>query len=323
MEPGPLRLTIELSPMDHTAPVLRARAVFAACASALALAACDGSPSDPPAEELEIVYTVYPQNDIREADLHVTSENGRTVRRLTSLPGVEANPAWSPDGQRIAFTRRTYRTGVTVDTQWVYVAAADGSGARPVAAGLRPAWSPDGSRIVFAYPVDIVFGETRYGVAIVNADGSGLTRLTGLGPTTYLALGVNWSPDGGRLALSSINGIWTANTDGTGSTTIPLSDCEVRNPKWSPDGTRIAYFGCASVHVSNLDGSGHRRLTTIGGEFNHQENGLAWSPDGQRIVFDATTGPSTDLFVVPVAGGEPASISRTAGFEFNPDWKRR
>jgi Tol biopolymer transport system component len=83
----------------------------------------------------------------------------------------DANPVWSPDGQRLIFLGR--ERGPYDDD--IIVMNADGSGQTRVAAGLtgRPAvWSSDGQRIAFAQ-------DTRAGwyVCVVNADGTQLRRL--------------------------------------------------------------------------------------------------------------------------------------------------
>src|SRR5207247_11024943 len=93
--------------------------------------------------------------------------------RLTEGPAWDGDPAWSPDGQRIAFSSQ--RDGSTD----IYVMNADGSGLRRVTAGpfdQQPAWSPDGARIVFTAG-DCFYYECTFDVSVVNADGSGRLRL--------------------------------------------------------------------------------------------------------------------------------------------------
>lgn len=71
--------------------------------------------------------------------------DGSNLGRVTS--GSDWQPDWSPDGKRIAFSRRT-RSGGTV--RWnVLVTSASGRGDRRLASGSAPAWSPDGRRLAF------------------------------------------------------------------------------------------------------------------------------------------------------------------------------
>ena len=76
-----------------------------------------------------------------------------------------ADPAWSADGTRIAFTRYTTGKGFAV-----YVANRAGQGQRAVVEGSSPAWSPDGKRLAFVTP----FGQ----IAVVSTRGGRVKQLT-------------------------------------------------------------------------------------------------------------------------------------------------
>ena len=128
--------------------------------------------------------------------LYVVNSDGSGLRNLTSKLGARghfgdpggpaSDPAWSPDGQTIAFVRLNARRGI-------YVVKADGSGLRnltpkPVGAYAAPAWSPDGRKIAFVSKRD---GNSE--VYVMNANGSGQRNLTG---NPAFDADPAWSPDG-------------------------------------------------------------------------------------------------------------------------------
>jgi WD40 repeat protein len=215
------------------------------------------------------------------ADIYIIASNGTGERSITTQPASDVDPAWSPDGSKIAFTSE--RDG----NREIYVMNANG--ANPVRltnlgpSDDRPAWSPDGARIAFV--------STRDGNAeiyVMNADGTSPVRLTS--NTAYDA-DPAWSPDGSRIAFSSDreggSGIWVMNANGTGVTRLTTNSRGDRQPAWSPDGTRIA-FSRASIDNSDIfmmkaDGSGLTQLTH--GVDNAADP--AWSPDGRKIAFGA------------------------------------
>ena len=125
-----------------------------------------------------------------------------------------SDPAWSRDGQKLAFARLNTGFGI-------YVVSADGSGLRKLtrkSSGrfAAPAWSPDGRKVAFVFDPDedSEFGDSE--VLVVNADGTGQRNLTrnpanDSDPT--------WSPDGRRLAfVSDRDGdleVYVMNADGS------------------------------------------------------------------------------------------------------------
>ncbi|MGI8619758.1 MAG: hypothetical protein ACR2L6_11835, partial [Gemmatimonadaceae bacterium] len=136
-------------------------------------------------------------------------------------PGIlwSANPTWSPDGQRIAFTCRA-ATG-SVD---ICVMNRSGTGLvrfdRADSYDESPAWSPDGSKI--AYTRSDMFATE---IAVMSVDGTAVKRLTsGFEPA--------WSRDGTKLVFARGDGLYTVRADGSDVRQITVGNH--RAPAWQP-----------------------------------------------------------------------------------------
>ena len=228
---------------------------------------------------------------------------------LTELaPGAQTypyQPSWSPDGTKIAFV------GPGSGRSDLWIINADGSGATQLTdlpgETEAPAFSPDGSMIAFAE--QRYEGERSNGLFVVRPDGSNLTTLTQWtadedpGPTNMgISGGASWSPDGTRLAISSIEGVALVRSDGSGTEILSLGEYPlIHDVRFSPDGSMLALsFDLDSedaqqmpgeapstgeyedIYVVNDDGSGLRPV----GETPLVDLHPLWSPDGTMIVFD-------------------------------------
>ncbi len=197
-------------------------------------------------------------------------------------------PAWSPDGQRLAYVSRT------PNGMQIRVMNADGTNSHQLTnSGLNmaPNWSPDGTKIAYFH--------TR-GIWLMNADGTNQVEL--VGGSAWDNNVPTWSPDGKSIAFTSNRAgryqIWVMNVDGTNqrSLTTAYYDAvlkayiEQKVPAWSPDGRFIAYWSGVEgndprpnlprdVWVMNADGSNQRRL--VAGD------DPAWSPDSSLILHPA------------------------------------
>jgi Tol biopolymer transport system component len=235
--------------------------------------------------------------------IYLANEDGSAVTRLTE--GV--TPAWSRDGQRLAFHR----------AQEIYVINVDGSGLRRIRRGWDPAWSPDGRMLVFR----------DEGIEVMDVDGSNYRLLYDHGG--YGSFDPAWSPDGQRIVFSVGTyydclplGLWMMNADGSG---LQFINCDGESPAWSPDSSAIAFVNRLRIDVSNADGSGQR--TRVAGPATDPD----WTPDG-RLIFTKSSsggriGPGQRIFISD--GGlerqlipEAAAPARSSYSDRQATWRR-
>jgi hypothetical protein len=182
----------------------------------------------------------------------------------TDLGPNVTDPDWSPDGSRIVLSAfgNIYSVPLT-----------GGRSALLARDGTNPRWSPDGTRIAFTR------GYTT--IMLMNADGSGLYALVGMGDGNTSSRRFSWSPDGTRIAFhgQQDNGIDVINADGTGLTQLVPEGANIRSvPAWSPDGTRIAFLENGDICTAGLGGSDVARLTYTPVDPGGISTNPAWQP---------------------------------------------
>lgn len=237
----------------------------------------------------------------------VMNEDGSALGFIVADGG---EPAWSPNGARIAFT-----CGVETDNRAICVVNADGTGFVRLTSGSSPTWSPDGSKIAFVSIRDGPPWLLR--LYTMNADGTGVVPLSG-----STAGQPAWSPDGSRIAFDCVIeadnlDICTVNADGTGLVRLTSDPARDGSAAWSPDGARIAfatsrYGGDAEIAVMQVDGGAVRQLTSAP----VRAWAPAWSPDGGKLAF-TTLSNNFEISVMNTDGtGLARLVSGTA-----PTWR--
>jgi len=253
----------------------------------------------------------------------VIRQDGTDSRRLTTrLPTTGS--AWSPDGQRIAFTRhQEVGESTTFTDDDVFVMDADGDGVRqlteenPGFHSGQPTWSPDSREIAFVRGRALAAGIGQPGsLFVMAANGSDVRRLT----RGALDSGPAWSPDGREIVFSrakdfnSPRGIWVVDLVGGEPRQLThMVDYFDTSPVWSPDGMRIAFAraipfqtefdGKSAIYAMNRNGTG-LELVLRHQYFARASLGLAWSPDGRTIAFETSPIPEcTAISLVDVASG--------------------
>jgi Tol biopolymer transport system component len=234
--------------------------------------------------------------------------------------GSGGSPAWSPNGQQIAFISNPYRQE-NVPSE-LYVVNADGSGPRKLTNGISgastPEWSPDGSEIAFA---DFDRRTSRSGLYVIRSDGSNLSQLLEGGqPIIH-----RWSPDGRTITFLRRAGkfwdLFLLDRE-SGAMKRLVRRVTYSTIAWSPDGSKISFVRQGRLRVVNADGSGERRLAAL-----HVLGQHSWSPDGSRIAFEnhggGTYSRTSDLYSVRPDGSGLQRLTRESERrvqDVNPTW---
>ena len=323
---------------------LQFKALAAVAALTLALCllvwiAAQPAQAEFPGQNGKIVF----QSDRAGTNIHTISPTGGTVTNLTRSDG-NSDPAFSPDGSKIAFVRSGVR-GYDI-----FVMNADGSGRRQLmdtsAADLQPTWSPDGTQIAFVANNNRPGGDGSMDreIWVMNADGSGQRLLTNNTSDDYYPA---WSPLGDQIAYvnHTDRNIYVMDTDPTTNdapvnlTPNSPTGCSPTcyqgddvDPAWSPDGTKIAYVhgygpptnpyaagGKPNIWV--MDANGNKK-TNISNNPDISDIMPAWSPDGNKIAYAGIESDNErNISVMNADGTAPRAIDSTVANDTNPDWQ--
>jgi TolB protein len=249
------------------------------------------------------------------------------------LSGRQAHPDFARDGKRLAFDQLTSEASA----DQLYVAAADGSGARRVsrcapprcAGNSEPAWSPNGRQLAISTgsgfhpdgPPD------RFGIGIFDLATRTVRPVVDHPRSVGQDHFARWSPDGHRLVFWRAHygpgdtvrtAVFLVNANGTGLRRLTPWDMLAGDPDWSPDGSRIVFTtrplldfdaGQSELYTIRPNGTGLRRLTANGPN-GPRATQPRWTPDGKAILYTRTTqtGQPRHIYAINADGTGDAPV---------------
>jgi Tol biopolymer transport system component len=249
-------------------------------------------------------------------------------QQLTDLLEGACQPAWSPDGLRLAFISPCSKNEDFYPGSGLFLINADGTGLTPLpnvpGGDFDPGWSPDGNLIAFTSMR--LGGRTR--IYVLDLRDNSVKRLSG--QYSYDRQPA-WSPDGKRIAyVTTQKGpvqIWTMNADGSTPQIFTRSgDAINTHPTWSNDGQVILFNQVDAnggppfiVAVSNADG-----------EYSEYRYELSpwpirearYSPDGLWLAFESwPTGSNHDIYIMAASGAGRTRLTTWERIDFDPVWR--
>jgi Tol biopolymer transport system component len=263
-------------------------------------------------------------------EIYTMNPDGSDVVRLTDTPRIdELMPAWSADGEHIAFV------SVTGGNYDIEVMTGAGELRRRLtkhsAMDTQPCWSPDGEHLAFAS-----YRSGNAEIYVVDFDGKHCVNISRGGEEDTSP---SYEPGGGEVYFlrtyidpardRPVRQVYAVGPDGKGIRAVALDDAGICGvPSWSRNGKRMVFNGGVYrnteprfIYFKKRNWSRFKRLIDEGGDYADEDPVI--SPDGRRVAFSrrrAEEGSSGDIYVVDFDGDNVVNLTNGEGDNKYPDW---
>lgn len=246
-------------------------------------------------------------------EIYICEFDGYNIHRVTHTNSITLTPAWSSDGQWIAYT--SYAKGKP-DLYIKHLKENRGTVVSKEGVNITPAWFPN--RFDLAATLSFSGDPEIY---LLTGTGKVIKRLTN---NKGIDVSPAWSPDGKNMAFVSKRSgtpqIYIKNLDSDQVNRLTFQGNYNTQPSWSPKGDKIAYAsmegGLNNIIVIGIDGQRPIQMTHNDGD----NESPSWSPDGSLIVFSSTREGPSRIYVMTVYGTDQRRLLSLKGQQTQPKW---
>jgi len=252
-------------------------------------------------------------------ELYMMDYDGQNQTRLTFNKVIDYMPAWSADGNAIAFTSyRNYTAGLYL----LYPYEQNAGKPRIVPVSIKgtsnsPSFSPNGKWLAFCSSMD---GGANAEIYVSTSDGRNIRRLT---YNEAIDTAPCWSPNSREIAFISDRGgspqVYIMDAEGSSVRRVSFGGNHFDSPAWSPLGDRLVYVSRVDnvfdLYIHNLRKNEVTKLT----ESNARNESPCWSPDGRHIIFSSNLSGTIQLYIIDYDGTNLRPLT-SKGNNKLPDW---
>jgi TolB protein len=276
-----------------------------------------------PGKPGKIAYTVFDEKG--DKDIYTIRTDGRGKLQLTSNHRWEFQPAYSPNGNRIAYV-------ATDGNDWeIYTKKADGGGRRQITDNSTferyPHYSPSGKRIAFSS-----WDGHDSEIYTIKAGGGDKRKVTDNSTGDYDPA---YSPSGKRIVFEGLkkgasrppigspsSEIYTNKASGGDRRQLTHNSTRDLHPDYGPGGKRIAYThdvpgGDQEIYTMKTDGSGKFNVTDHTPADDHYPS---YSPSGNRIAYVTNDRHDSEIYTIKPDGSGNHQVTNNPVYEDEPYW---
>jgi len=262
------------------------------------------------------------------AQVYLVNFDGTGLVQVTDQTDGACQPAWSPDGSRLAFTSPCRTNSEFYEGSQLFLVNADGTRVEPLpyvpGGDFDPAWSPDGKRLAFASLRD-----RHAQIYVIDLETKVTTNLSHNAGVESQPV---WSPSGAEILYVSHRGgpgeLWIMPETGGGQKFSRSGAREDTHPEWSHNGDLILFEqdlnGISRLMTTLYQdlGAPENRVCPTGGLSTNPMAEGRFSPDHSWIAFETwPSGSNHDIAVMSSACTNYKELTSDPALDFDPAWR--